>query len=180
MSEAPGWRPGLRWYVVRTHAREEARAECSLAGGGISTFLPRIEVARRAAVRGAAAEPLFPQYLFARFDAEERLRDVSFARGVQQVVRVGGSLASIEDDAIAMLQARVGPDGYVRLGAEVRPGDRVVISAGPFASLGGVVERQLPAKSRVAILLSSVAHGLRVEVPWTCVRRSWMSCAAEA
>jgi transcription antitermination factor NusG len=171
MSTSVMWQPGMRWHVVRTHRLEESRAEAGLMAEGVSTFLPRIRRRRRHAPWEGWTEALFPQYLFARFDAGTSLRLVSFARGVQDVVRLGGYLATIDDDAIAMLQLRVGPDGCVRAGDELRSGDRVLIEAGPFASLSGVVERPLTARTRVAILLTSLTRSLRVEVPTDCVRR---------
>jgi len=72
------------WYVIRTHSRQEFRAEDNLQSGGIEVFLPRISVERSSQRhRRAKVAPLFPQYLFARFHPETRLNDVTFTRGVQ-------------------------------------------------------------------------------------------------
>src|SRR5262249_29822332 len=166
------WQPGMHWYVVRTHRLEEARAEAGLILEGVSTFLPRIRRGRRHAPWEGWTEALFPQYLFARFDAGTSLRLVRYTRGVHDVVRLGGCLATIENDAIAMLRSRLGPDGCVRMSVdEFRPGDRVLIEDGPFASLSGVVERPLPGGGGGAILLTSLNRGVRVEVSAGCVRR---------
>jgi transcriptional antiterminator RfaH len=158
------------WYVVRTHAGEERRAEMNLQHSEVHTFLPRVRARRRAA-DGSAWSPLFPQYLFARFDPERALRHVSFARGVQSVVKVGGALATVDHDVIAMLQSRVDDEGFVRIGEPLQPGDSIRIASGPFAALAGVVERNRSAHDRVLVLLTVVNGGMRVEVPRDCVQR---------
>lgn len=163
----PGQQP---WYVVRTHAREETRAETNLQRDDVRTFLPRVR-ARRRSGGGSTWSPLFPQYLFAQFDPDRALRHVSFARGVQSVVKFGGVLATVEHDVIAMLQSRVDHEGFVRIGEPLQPGDGIRIASGPFAALAGVVERNLSAHDRVLVLLRAVNSGMRVEVPCGCVQR---------
>jgi transcriptional antiterminator RfaH len=159
------------WYVVRTHCREEARAEANLAAGGFPTFFPRMKIDRRRK-RANEVEPLFPQYIFVRFDANTSLRSVCFARGVQTVVKFGGSLARMDDGAIKLLQSRVDADGFVRVGEELRPGDRILIESGPFASLIGVIERHVSDKERVMVLLNGIGGGMRVEVPVECLHKA--------
>jgi transcriptional antiterminator RfaH len=164
--------PQGTWHVVRTHPRQEIRAEQNLESGGIESFLPRMRAVRsRRHSRHVAATPLFPQYIFARFDPAARLHDVSFTRGVQGLVHVGGSLAVVEDAVIAVLRSRVGADGLVRVGEPLQPGEKVIIADGPFAALAGVVERVLPEKERVTLLLTAVHASIRVDLAAESVLR---------
>jgi transcriptional antiterminator RfaH len=156
------------WYVIRTHPRQEFRAEQNLQTGGIEVFLPRIS-ARRSR-RPAEVAPLFPQYLFARFEPGTRLHDVSFTRGVQAPVRVGADLATVDDAAVGFLRSRVRADGLIRVGEPLHPGERVVIAHGPFAALAGLVERIVPEQERVIVLLTAVKSPMRVEVDAQSVR----------
>ncbi len=156
------------WYVIRTHPRQEFRAEQNLQTGGIEVFLPRIS-ARRARRRADVA-PLFPQYLFARFEPGTRLHDVSFTRGVQAPVRVGADLATVDDAAVGFLRSRVRADGLIRVGEPLHPGEKVVIEHGPFAALAGLVERIVPEQERVIVLLTAVKSPMRVEVDAQWVR----------
>jgi transcription antitermination factor NusG len=168
---APSTTTGVRqpWYVVRTHHLQELRAEASLRAGAIETFLPWIRVLHRAP-RARANEPLFPQYLFARFSKEQSLHDIAFSRGVQRVVSVGGSLATVDEGVIQLFQSRVDTQGLLRCGGEFQRGESVQIAHGPFADLAGVVDRVLPAHERVVILLSTAEATMRVELTVDQVR----------
>jgi len=166
------------WFVLRTHPRQEFRAEHHLQSGGIEVFLPRVSArhSRRAARLGEIA-PLFPQYLFARFDLEARLHDVIFTRGVQAPVRVGADLAIIDDGPIEFLKSRVRPDGLIPIGEPLRVGEKVVIEDGPFAALVGVVERCGSERDRVTVLLTAVRAPMRLELGLQSVRRLPQSAA---
>jgi transcription antitermination factor NusG len=160
------------WYVIRTHPRQELRAERNLQSGGIEVFLPRI-AGRRSSRARREIEPaaLFPQYLFARFVSETRLHDVLFTRGVQAPLRVGASLAIVDDAIVAFLRSRVREDGLIRVGEPLQPGERVIIEEGPFARLIGIVERLVSERERVIVLLASVRTPLRLDLGAQAVRR---------
>lgn len=161
---------GHRWYVIRARHWHESRAEANLSRGGIETFLPWVRSASRHTRKGGGREALFPQYLFARFDPAISLHDVTFTRGVQGIVRVGGQLATVDDDLIEFFHSRVDEHGLIPLGRRVEPGVRVTIQSGPFTDLAGIVERSLPARERVIVLLTSIAFPLRVELPADDIR----------
>jgi transcriptional antiterminator RfaH len=158
---------GLSWFVIRAHYRQESRAEANLRAGGIETFLPwvRSQSRRRRNRQEREGEPLFPQYLFARFEPQLSLHDVTFTRGVQELLHVGGEFAMVDDEVIQFFRARVDEGGFIPLGRRLEPGERVMIECGPFAELTGIVERNLPARQRVIVLLTTVGLPLRVELP---------------
>jgi len=160
------------WFVIHTHRRQELRVEQNLHCGGIEVFLPKIsEAPARRSTQSAKIAPLFPQYVFARFDPAHRLHDVLFTRGVQAPVLIGGTLAAVEDGAIGFLQSRVRDDGLIRVGRTLQRGEKVVIESGPFADWIGVVERYSSEHERVVVLLSTVSAALRVDVQAVSIRR---------
>ena len=165
------------WYVIRTHPRQEFRAEQNLAAGAIDVFLPKMRARRPHRCASAEATPLFPQYLFGRFDLEARLRHVMFTRGVQAPVRVGDQLATVDDAVVVFLRGRMDGDGLIRVGEPLRPGERVIIENGPFAALLGVVERVFPERERVLVLLAAIRAPVRVELAVDSVRRLPTSAA---
>lgn len=160
------------WYVVRTHRGHEARTEANLAAARIEAFCPRTLSYANGGWPGAKTEPLFPQYVFARFDAVTSLRVVCFTRGAQHVISFGGRLASVDDHVIALLRSRIGTDGLVRIGEPLKHGDRVVIEHGPFHGITGILERRMSEVERVTVLLTSINVSMRVEVPTRSVRRA--------
>jgi transcriptional antiterminator RfaH len=165
------------WYVIRAHHHQESRAEANLSRGRIETFLPWVRLVSQRRGRKTDREPLFPQYLFARFEPQASLHDVMFTRGVQSLVRVGGELATLDDDVIEFFRSRVDERGLIPLGRTLEPGERVTIAEGPFADLIGVVERNLPSRARVLVLLTSVGPGMRVEIPLDHIRMPPMGIA---
>src|SRR5215211_1875734 len=91
------------WYAVRTHVNQESRAEANLKAWQLETFFPKIKEQRRNQFSGALTsltKPLFPRYIFARFDLERSLHKVSFVRGVQNVVSFGGIPSPVDDEII--------------------------------------------------------------------------------
>src|SRR5215213_2700382 len=68
-SVEPGAAP--RWYVVRTHLKQESRAEFNLKAWNVEVFSPLVKERRVnefSSVAVAYTAPLFPRYIFARFD----------------------------------------------------------------------------------------------------------------
>lgn len=112
--------------------------------------------------------PLFPGYLFVRFEAAALLAKVQLTRGVHRVVGFGEYATAVGDDVVALIRSRIGEDGFVRL-APLRPGDPVQIMDGPLRSLEGIFERSSKSHDRVLILLAAI--GCRAELPRTFVRK---------
>lgn len=169
LGTCPSPNPG-HWYVVRAHHWQESRAEVNLRSGGIETFLPWVRLPSRRRAQRRDREPLFPQYLFARFDPD-RFSDVTFTRGVQSIVRVGGELAIVDETVLEFLRTRVDEHGLIPLSSKLEPGERVTIEEGPFADLTGIVERNVTARQRVVVLLTSIARPIRVQLPIDHLRR---------
>jgi len=147
----------------------------ALAGRGIEAYCPRIlEPPRhRHAPRGPV--PLFPSYVFARCLLPERYLAVHYCTGAVGVVRFGEEVAVLDDAIVEALRQREGERGYLVV-QEVRRhparGEAVRIVEGPLAGLSGVVQRYLPGRDRVRLLLS-VLRGVReVEVDARHVQRA--------
>jgi transcriptional antiterminator RfaH len=155
----------LRWYVVQTKPGQESRAEANLRSWGVETLSPRLRE-RRPAVRSRAAfriAPLFPRYLFARFDATALLAKVRFTRGVHDVVGFGEHATAVDDDIIALVRGRVQPDGLVRAGVP-HPRDLMRVPGEPMRSLIGIFEREMEGHERVLALLTTVVSQAGIQI----------------
>jgi transcriptional antiterminator RfaH len=153
----------LPWFVVHTQPRRENVAETTLAGVCLETFCPRYR--KRTIIRGyrrTVSLPLFPGYLFARFEPG-RFRAVHYAQGVCGVVRAGDEPATVPAEMVEAVAARL-VGGYVRLTPGFVPGHRVAIAAGPLAGFEGVFEEWRSDHERVAILLDRLGYSARVIV----------------
>jgi transcription elongation factor/antiterminator RfaH len=159
------------WYVVHTKAHQEIRAEMNLLRWGLEVLSPKLRNTR--APPGSAiypgVAPLFPGYIFARFDAELLLGKVRNTRGVHSVVGFGEYATPVEDEVIHLIQSRLQPDGMVCV-PRLRPGEPVQVVDGPLQSLAGVFERELRREDRVQILLNTMYGQLRVQLPGHAIR----------
>ena len=91
----------MHWYAINTKPHREKQAELHLSQLSVETFLPllrRSKVIRR--MRKTVIGPLFPGYLFARFDVQDHYRAVSYARGVRKIVEFGSTPARVDEELI--------------------------------------------------------------------------------
>jgi transcriptional antiterminator RfaH len=147
------------WYAIRTRPKQEDRADVNLRAWQVPTFVPKLKGLRRSGYVGRhASKPLFTRYIFARFDASRLLHKINYTRGVESVVSFGGSLVPIDDKIIDLIKDRVDEDGFIRLGEELKYGDKVTIKFGPLKNLGGIFQKRMKASDRVRILLNAASY----------------------
>lgn len=162
-----------RWYVIQTRPKEEDRADSNLRAWKIETFTPKFKERRSNSYSSApnyVLKHLFPRYIFARFCAT-RLFDVNYTRGVQKVVSFGEGPAPLEDEIVELIKSRINEEGVVRIGEPLKPGDEIVVKAGPLKGLAGIFERTTNDIDRVMILLSAVGYQARITVERDFVQR---------
>lgn len=150
-----------RWYVLRTHLKQEDRAESNLLAWRVQTFCPRLKERRYKQYSSTptySIKHMFPGYIFAYFDASRILHKVSFTRGVHSVVNFGNGPFPIDDEIIALIRLQIGEDGFIKLGQEFKPGDKVVIKEGTLRGLVGIFQEKINDKDRIRILLDTANY----------------------
>jgi transcriptional antiterminator RfaH len=155
------------WYAIRTRPKQESRAENNLSAWKVEVFYPKVQERRRHPYLGTpmyVTKALFPGYLFVRFDADRLLQKIYFTRGVHSVVSFGGQVAPIDNEIIEFIQSQVNEEGFVRIGEELKVGDRVRVNYGPLKSLAGVFERELKDSERIMILFETVGYQGRLVI----------------
>jgi transcriptional antiterminator RfaH len=160
----------MNWYVVNSKPRQEHLAAQSLQRLGVESFLPQIRRSRLVrGVRKVNTCPLFPGYLFSRFDLAVHFRAVNFSTGVRKVVSFGSSPVIVEEALIQSIRDRM-TDGFILLQpASLIPGQSVRIEEGPFQGLEAVFERPLNDQGRIMLLLQALSYQARVVVDLDCV-----------
>jgi transcriptional antiterminator RfaH len=156
-----------QWYAIHTHPKQENRAESNLKAWSVEVFLPRIRDCRFNEYTYEPSyfiKPLFPGYLFARFELSYLFHKVRFTRGVHSIVCVGDAPASVDDSVIEIVASQIDEAGFVKIGAGLEPGAKVLIQTGPFKGLTGIFERDTSEIDRIKILLDCVSFQARVEV----------------
>jgi transcriptional antiterminator RfaH len=154
------------WFVIQTKPRQEDVAAIYLGGLTPEILLPKIEQEQLVyGVPKQLLKPLFPNYLFARFEPSSCLPLIRYARGVRRVLSAGGAPLPVDESIIQAIQARVGPDGTVRLDTEtLTPNTPVMVNEGPLKGFTGIFRHELKAKQRVMILLEAIGFTGRVVV----------------
>lgn len=152
---------GPRWYVIYTKPNEQERADYNLRAWGIETFNPKMRQARYNEFTDRptyTTKPLFPRYLFARFDANLLMHKIYFTRGVSTVLNFGDGPVVVEDEIIELMRSQVGADGLIKPVDELKTGDQVMIKEGPLKNLVGLFEGQGKDADRVKVLLTTLNY----------------------
>jgi transcriptional antiterminator RfaH len=130
-----------KWHVARCKSGKEWTASISVVAKGYPVFLPQQTVKRTIARKTElVSRPLFPRYLFIRFDHEtSQFGEINWCRGIANrglMVNADGVPLSVPDKVIEDVrgreraqQAKAGETttGY-------KPGDVFKIAVGLFAS----------------------------------------------
>lgn len=162
------------WYVVASKPRKERFAEINLRQQGFETFWPNIRsVVRRRGQPAQALEPLFPGYLFVRFNSErDRWQSINGTIGVQRLICAKGGLPTpIPVGAMREIFDRC-PQGTWEVGApELQPGQQVDLIRGPFIGLCGRFEKMV-SRDRVRVLMSLLDSDVSVVMPAAYLARA--------
>jgi transcriptional antiterminator RfaH len=159
------------WYLVRTKPQKERWVQDQLKNISAEAFLPLLRSRVRCFGRPiTAVKPLFPCYLFANFNLQERYFDVKYTAGVHSLVSVGGEAVVVPVSIIDEIKRR-GTDGIVELPPRrLDPGQKIRIVDGPFRDIEAIFDRYLSGSERVAILLDAIgASAIRVVLPSSCL-----------
>ncbi|MFL5038100.1 MAG: transcription termination/antitermination protein NusG [Microvirga sp.] len=125
------------WVAAQLLPHKEALAlHCLKLNGYPTTYLPRVRerrVVRRRVVE--TARPLFPGYAFVV--VESQWHRARWSPGIAGLIMDGAAPARVADSIIAELRSRE-INGLVELPPGLKAGDRVRVTRGPFAGLGGL------------------------------------------
>lgn len=162
------------WYLIRTKPGKERWVRDQLSLCLPEVFLPMLKARTpRWGKLAVSVTPLFPCYLFARFDLASSYYDVRYAPGVGGIVSAGIDPLAIPEAIIADLKSRGVDDVFEIHERPFDNGERVRILDGPFRGFEAMFERYLSGAERVAILLGAVQNaGLRVVLPAHALARS--------
>ncbi len=160
----------MRWYTVNTKPHQEILAEKNLKRLGLETFCPFLKQTKLIRQeRRTAITPLFPGYLFVRFNLDIHYRAVNYAKGVRRLVAFGPSPATVDEVIIESIKSRI-HDGYVDVSPpSLRPGQVVRIDNGPFQGLEAIFEQEMNGQQRAVLLLRTLSYQARVVVDRACV-----------
>ncbi len=154
-----------KWFVINTKPKNEDRAAFNLLSGGIESLAPKLKLKKYKSDRFIyVIEPMFPGYIFAKFDPIEEFRIVKYTRGVKTIVHFGERIVPIHEELIEFIKSKL-ENGIVTIQKKpLAKGNKIVIKDGPFKGLTGIFEREIDGKERATILLDAVQFAARMEI----------------
>ena len=155
------------WFAIRTKSNRESAVSEALAGKGYEVLFPRYSYSQRpwSSHASTVTKPLFPGYLFCRFDVNVRLPILTIP-GVLNVVSSGRIPVPLDDREVESVKVLVSSHLPVLPHEYLRPGDVVRIAEGPLAGAEGNIVHTDRKRLVVSITLLQRAVAVEVAPEW--------------
>ena len=151
------------WYALQVWVRKETAIANQLQAQGLECFLPKYKSLRQWSDRKKEVEqPLFPGYLFCRFEYLHR-RPIVITPGVLQIVGNGRTALPVEDREVEALQAAVASGIAAQPWPYLEIGERVRIQTGKLTGLEGILVN-FKGNHRVVLSVSLLQRSVALEV----------------
>lgn len=157
----------MDWFAVRVKSNREKVAQQHLVGKGYEVFLPSCRQAKDEGRRHVVEAPLFPGYLFCRFDVTNRL-PVLVVPGVVHIVGFGKQPVPVDESELESVRI------LVKAGLPLRPdepytiGQTIRIQKGPLSGAEGVIIGL--GEQRLVVSISLLQRSISV-----VLSREWLS-----
>lgn len=128
-----------RWFALQVRAKHEKVVAAHLSGRNVEWFLPVYKCRRPWSDRIKEIEaPLFPGYLFSRFDLRNRLSIMTIP-GLVRIVGYGRLPASIEEAEVGAIHTLMTAGLRSQPWPFMAAGDKVRIANGPLRGVEGIL-----------------------------------------
>jgi transcription antitermination factor NusG len=160
---------GQCWYALHVRTRYEKTVSTVLRNKGFEEFLPLYQSRRQWTQRIAEIDlPLFPGYVFCRFEPAERRVPIVTTPGVIGIVGFGGKPVALDDGEIEAIH-RVLKTGVAAEPWKYTPsGQRVRIQHGALAGLEGIFV-EVKKNHRLLLSLTLLQRSVAIQIDAACV-----------
>ena len=158
-----------RWFALYVRTKFEVVVGRHLSDKGYEAYVPSQSVQRQWADRVKTVEvPLFPNYVFARFNADRRLMILTTPQ-VYSIVGTGKSPNAIPDEEMAAIRQIVEKGTSVRPVDGVQAGQLVEVISGPLKGLTGTVVKVKNVHNLV-VRVTMLQRGVSAEISRVDIR----------
>ena len=155
--------PKLPWFALQVWTRKERLVSNHLEGQGYECFLPLYKSRRGWSDRVKELDqPLFPGYLFCRFDFQNR-RPLVVTPGVIRIVGLGKKAMPVEDHEIEAIQLALASGLPSQPWPYLEVGERVRVHYGSLSGLEGILT-SFKGTHRVVLSVSMLQRSVAMEV----------------
>jgi transcriptional antiterminator RfaH len=160
------------WYVIQTKPKKEEEASSYLLPKGVEIFHPLMEsFAPRNGGIVKELKPLFPGYIFGKFDLDKDFTLVRWGRGVKKILGFGDYPTPVSEEVIALIKQRADIHGIVKKTCHFEPHDLVRIKSGHLKDLLGVFDRWVSDSERVRILMNLIGYQPAIEMHYSMLEK---------
>jgi transcription antitermination factor NusG len=164
------------WYALQVRSRHEIGVARHLRGIGYEEFLPQYACRKRWSDRIKEVQaPLFPGYLFCRFNPQNRL-PILTTPGVIQIVGYNRQPIPVDEDEIKSIRTLVTSGIPHQPWPFLKVGEKVRIESGPLRGLEGVLVG-FKGTRRLILSVSLLQRSVAVEMDAAFVRSDGTSSA---
>ena len=146
----------LHWYALHVKPHKERPVYELLAAQEMEVFYPHM-IVKPVNPRSRKERPFFPGYMFVRLDLSEEGKNVlRWMEGAYGLVTFGDEPVAVPENMISELKHRL--EAIKEAGGlvfeDLKQGDRVRITRGPFEGYDAIFDTRLSGKDRVQVLLA--------------------------
>ena len=154
------------WFILQFKSNSHHLAAKNLNRQGFETFLPLHDATSRRLSRFInTSKPLFPGYMFIKFDrAENEWHKINSTYGVSRLITFNSILKSIPTILVDHLMKRYDLSGKLLPIKKLKKGDQVTVLNGPFANFIATVE-EYEADQRIWILMDLMGRKTKIQTP---------------
>jgi len=154
------------WFILQFKPNSHHQATKNLTQQGFEVFLPLHDTTSRRTSRFInTSKPLFPGYMFIRFNrAESKWHKINNTYGVSRLITFNSTLKSIPTNFVDSLMKRYDLSGKLLHIKKLKKGDQVTVLKGPFANFIATVEKY-EADQRIWILMDLMGRKTKIQTP---------------
>ena len=161
------------WFILQFKSNSHHLAAKNLTRQGFEIFLPLHETTSRRLSRFInTSKPLFPGYMFIRFDkVESEWHKINSTYGVSRLITFNSHLKSIPNGFVDSLMKRYDFSGKLLPMQKLKKGDQVTVLKGPFAKFIATVEKY-ETDQRIWVLMDLMGRKTKIKTPSDALRLS--------
>jgi transcriptional antiterminator RfaH len=161
------------WFILQFKPNSHQQASKNLNQQEFETFLPLHDTTSRKASRFITSnQPLFPGYMFIKFDrAESNWHKINNTYGVSRLVTFNSILKPIPTIFVDNLMKRYDSSGKLLPIKRLKKGDQVKVLVGPFANFIATVETY-ETDQRIWVLMDLMGRKTKLQAPLDSLQSS--------
>jgi len=153
----------LPWFALQVRSQRENFVADQLSGKGYELFLPLYSCRKRWSDRIKNVQlPLFPGYLFCRFDPYNRL-PILKTPWLLRIVGFNHIPSPVDDEELDSVRALVASGAAAQQWPFVGVGEKVRIESGPLRGVTGILT-QIKGNHKLIVSITLLQRSVAVEV----------------